>query len=70
MQPWVSAVNVTSTNGIGALTVSVTDEKRAEKELLRLALGDDSITVAEYGRKKYELEEVFMSIVEATGDAQ
>jgi ABC-2 type transport system ATP-binding protein len=68
-QPWVSAVDVTSSNGTGMLTVRVTDESRAEKELLRLAMGDESVTVAEYGRKKYELEEVFMSIVEGTGDA-
>jgi hypothetical protein len=64
----VSAVNVSSSNGTGELTVSVTNETRAEKELLRLALGDESVTVAEYGRKKYGLEEVFMSIVEGTGN--
>ncbi len=67
-QPWVSAVDVVSSNGTSMLTVNVTDDRKAEKELLRLALLDESATVSEFGRKKYELEEVFMGIVEGTGN--
>lgn len=44
--------------------VSVTDEEAAKAQLLRLALTDEHTTVTEFGRKKYELEEIFMSIVE------
>jgi ABC-2 type transport system ATP-binding protein len=69
-QPWVSSVSLASANGTSMLTVNVTDEPRAEKELLRLALGDGSVTVAEYGRKKYDLEEVFMNVVEGISDVQ
>ncbi|MBX3084672.1 MAG: ABC transporter ATP-binding protein [Anaerolineae bacterium] len=63
-QPWVSAVNVLP-DGEGSSTwqVSVTDETAAESQLLRLVLQDSALTVTEFGRKKYDLEEVFMSIV-------
>jgi ABC-2 type transport system ATP-binding protein len=69
-QPWVSSINALASNGTSLLTVSVTDEVRAEKELLRLALKDDSITVSDFGRKKYALEEVFMNLVEGTAHAE
>jgi hypothetical protein len=41
----------------------VTDEAAAENHLLRLVLEDQAVTVTEFGRKKYDLEEVFMSMV-------
>jgi len=41
----------------------VSDEAAAEKDLLRYLLADPAVTVAEFNRKKYELEEVFMEIV-------
>ena len=40
------------------------DEAAAENQLLRLVLADQQVTVTEFGRKKYELEEVFLNIVE------
>jgi hypothetical protein len=43
--------------------VTVTDEAAAEHQLLRLVLDDRALTVTEFGRKKYDLEEVFMSLV-------
>ncbi|MEZ4672543.1 MAG: ABC transporter ATP-binding protein [Anaerolineae bacterium] len=63
-QPWVSAVN-TLANGGGTTSwqVSVTDEDAAEAHLLRLLLENQSLKVTEFGRKKYDLEEVFMSMV-------
>lgn len=63
-QPWVSAVNVVPTHNAHTIwQVSVTDEAAAENHLLRLVLEDQTITVTEFGRKKYDLEEVFMSMV-------
>jgi ABC-2 type transport system ATP-binding protein len=63
-QSWVSAVSViSSSNGQTTWQVSVTDESAAETHLLRLALEDQELTVTEFGRKKYDLEEVFMSMV-------
>jgi ABC-2 type transport system ATP-binding protein len=66
-QPWVSALTVAQANGGSAWRVSVTDEASAESDLLRLALSDPSVTVTEFGRQKYDLEEAFLSIVEGGG---
>ena len=37
--------------------------RRGFANLLRLVLEDQALTVTEFGRKKHNLEEVFMSIV-------
>ena len=44
--------------------VSVTDEAAAEDLLLRLILEDRSLSVKHFGRKIYNLEEVFLQLVE------
>ncbi|MCL4248011.1 MAG: ABC transporter ATP-binding protein [Anaerolineae bacterium] len=63
-QPWVTAVNaLPGSNGHAQWQVSVSDEDAAESQLLRLILEDGELTVTEFGRKKHDLEEVFMSIV-------
>jgi ABC-2 type transport system ATP-binding protein len=62
-QPWVSSVKLVSSNGSTSMQVKVTDEKIAEAELLRLVLSDPQTTVTEFGRKKHNLEEVFLEIV-------
>ena len=63
-QPWVSTVNaLPGSNGHTTWQVSVSDETAAENQLLRLVMEDPALTVTEFGRKKYDLEEVFMSIV-------
>ncbi len=61
--PWVTHMTVASHNGTSVWHVSVSDEAAAEKDLLRYVLADPAVTVAEFNRKKYELEEVFMEIV-------
>jgi ABC-2 type transport system ATP-binding protein len=63
-QSWVSAMNVLpDSNGSSTWQVSVADAAAAEEQLLRLVLEDRALTVTEFGRKKYDLEEVFMSMV-------
>jgi ABC-2 type transport system ATP-binding protein len=62
--PWVSGVNVVPGDPRTALEVSVTDEGKAEDELLKLTLRGGDIVVTEFGRKRFELEDVFMKIVE------
>ncbi len=62
-QPWISSVQVVSSNGSTSMQVKVTDEKIAETELLRLVLSDSQTTVIEFGRKKHNLEDVFLEIV-------
>jgi ABC-2 type transport system ATP-binding protein len=63
-QPWVTSVTTESSNGTTALQVNVTDAGAAESQLLRLVLADSGATVTEFGRKKHNLEEVFLGIVE------
>jgi ABC-2 type transport system ATP-binding protein len=62
--PWVTNTTVTQHNGTSDWQVSVSDENAAENTLLRHILADRALTVTEFSRKKYELEEVFMEIVE------
>ena len=62
--PWVSDVNYRGINGSTCWQVFVDDEEAAEAQLLRSVLSDTHITVTDFGRKKYELEEIFLNIVE------
>jgi len=62
-QPWVSAANMVSSNGATTVQVKVTDERAAEAELLRLVLTDSQTVVTEFGRKRHNLEEIFLEIV-------
>jgi hypothetical protein len=50
--------------------VSVTDEATAKSELLKSLVCDEQLSVIEFGRLKYELEDVFLSIVEGGRDVQ
>jgi ABC-2 type transport system ATP-binding protein len=62
-RPWVSSVDIVSSNGATSMLVKVTDERIAEAELLRLVLSDSKTVVTEFGRKKHNLEEIFLDIV-------
>jgi len=61
---WVAGVTEEQRNGASCWHVSVTDDAAAEAELLRLVLRDDGLRVAAFGRKRYDLEDVFMGLVE------
>jgi ABC-2 type transport system ATP-binding protein len=63
-QPWVTGLTQQPSNGYAVWSICVTDEAAAESHLLRLLLADPAVTVAEFGRQKYDLEEVFLKIVE------
>jgi ABC-2 type transport system ATP-binding protein len=62
--PWISSINPERLDGNTHWQVVVNDDEMAQKRLLRLILEDPTITVIEFGKKKYELEEVFLQIVE------
>jgi ABC-2 type transport system ATP-binding protein len=62
-QPWVQNLIVTVDDGQTCWQVSVTDEAAAEDQLQRLILEDRSIKVKHFGRKTYNLEEVFLELV-------
>lgn len=66
--PWVSGINVTTLGTQTSWQVLVTDEAAAKSELLKLLVCDGHACVIEFGRKKYELEDVFLSIVEGGKD--
>lgn len=61
--PWVAKTTIAPHNGTSTLQIRVTDELAAEEELLRYLMSDSAVSVVEFYRKKYELEEVFMEIV-------
>jgi ABC-2 type transport system ATP-binding protein len=62
-QPWVQNLSMTVQDGLTDWQVSVTDEGAAEDLLLRLVLEDRSLKVKHFGRKTYNLEEVFLELV-------
>ena len=59
--PWIS--NLHQATGSNRFTASVSDDDAAETELLRTLL-DNGLRVSQFGRKRYDLEDVFMNIVE------
>ncbi len=61
-QAWVSAVEVTQSNGQITWQVSVTDEAAAEDQLLNVLVSNGA-KVADFGRKEYALEDIFLDIV-------
>ncbi len=67
-QPWISHIDTTHEDGVAEWQVAVHDETAAERQLFRLLARDESVFVTEYRRKTYELEEVFMNLVE--GESQ
>jgi ABC-2 type transport system ATP-binding protein len=64
--PWVTGVNVVPNDSRTTLEVSVTDVGKAEVELPKLALLGGGLVVTEFGRKRFELEDIFMEIVEGS----
>ncbi len=69
-QPWVSSIAAKPNDSQIEWQVAVTDERAAEDQLLRLVLSDEHVNVIEFGRKKYELEEVFLGLVEGDHHAK
>jgi ABC-2 type transport system ATP-binding protein len=68
--PWVSGVREAAHNGTVTWNIGVTDDQAAETQLLRHVLADETLTVVEFTRSKFELEDVFMSIVEGGSDGR
>jgi ABC-2 type transport system ATP-binding protein len=63
-QSWVTAFNVTTDNGVTEWQVGVADADAAEAHLAPLALADGKLRLKAFRRKQYNLEEVFMTLVE------
>lgn len=68
-QPWVKSVQVSPESDDKAnWSVAVTDSPMAEAYLLRLILAEPQACVLDFRRCRYELEDVFMQIVEGDND--
>jgi ABC-2 type transport system ATP-binding protein len=63
-QTWVTGIQSKAVNDTTQWLVSVTEAEQAEAQLLRLILEDPSLNVTHFLRKEYELEDVFLRIVE------
>jgi ABC-2 type transport system ATP-binding protein len=63
-QPWVSGLSIDRSGSTSTLTVIVNNDEAVESSLLRLAVADTGLRITEYGRKRCELEDAFMNIVE------
>jgi ABC-2 type transport system ATP-binding protein len=56
------------TDGVTRWSVSVTDPESAETELLRALLVDPDMAVIDFRRRSYELEDIFVQLVEGGDD--
>jgi ABC-2 type transport system ATP-binding protein len=65
-QPWVQQIITAANDGQSTWQVCVSDEDAAEDQLLRLVFEDRGVGVKSFGRKTYNLEEVFMTIIEGS----
>jgi ABC-2 type transport system ATP-binding protein len=63
-QPWITSVAAVPNHTTTTLQVSVNDEAAAESQLLRLVMANSDTAVTAYGRKTYNLEEIFLDMVE------
>jgi ABC-2 type transport system ATP-binding protein len=61
--PWVSGIKTSENNGETSWQVSVSDPQAAEAQLLKL-LVNTPVVVTEFRRKRYELEDVFIQVIE------
>lgn len=64
-QPWVSSLmEAVPVNGTVSWSIRVTDEVTAENNLVSLVLSEPGATVLEFEHRKYDLEDIFLKIVE------
>ena len=61
--PWVSGITSGPSNGCSAWQVTVSDAAMAEAQLFR-QLAHAPVVVTEFRRKQYELEDIFMQVVQ------
>jgi ABC-2 type transport system ATP-binding protein len=61
--PWVNQATVSKREGVSIWQISVSDNSAAEANLLQYVQSVPDVVVIEFGRAKYELEEVFMKKV-------
>jgi ABC-2 type transport system ATP-binding protein len=65
-QPWVQQLDRVPDNDLVRWQVRVTDADAAEDELPRLILEDRHTRIVSFGRKMYNLEDVFLNLIEGS----
>ncbi|MFW9805842.1 MAG: ABC transporter ATP-binding protein [Candidatus Thorarchaeota archaeon] len=63
-EKWVTSISERKEKDRTHWVVTVEDNSTAKKQLLRTVLSDDKVDVLDFGLKQYELEEIFMRLVE------
>ncbi len=66
---WVDDVVIDGDHASGTLRILVLDADQADAHLQRLLLADDALVIRDFRRRKLDLEDVFVSVVEGTPDA-
>ncbi len=68
-QPWVTGIKTGQHMGETTWQVSVSDPDAAEAQMLKL-LVNGPVVVSEFRRKQYELEDIFMQVIEGGQDVR
>ena len=64
-EPWITNIQVNEHNGSTTWQISVNDLETAESELLQKIQTGEKIRVVEFSQKNFDLEDVFLKLVEA-----
>lgn len=67
--PWITRIDESMENGGVRWLVHATDPAAAEATLLRAILASDRVTVTSFGRETFDLEDVFLRVVEEADNA-
>ncbi len=62
--PWVVAIQSRPVNNHFNWEVTVSDDAIAEAQLLKQVMSGDDVTVLEYGRRKVDLEDIFLTMTD------
>ena len=62
--PWVVGIQTRPVNNHISWAVTVSDEGMAEAQLLPQVLSAGEVTILEYGRRKVDLEDIFLTLTE------
>ncbi|MHA2248970.1 MAG: ABC transporter ATP-binding protein [Candidatus Kariarchaeaceae archaeon] len=63
---WINNIAIQKVGNRFKWHVNVSDEDVAENRLLRTILKDENVDVTKFGKKKYDLEDAFMRIIEGS----
>ena len=63
-QPWITNIESQEKREQTKWQITVSDDNLAEENLLRLILAEGNVRVTDYRIKKYDLEEIFLQVVE------